>query len=109
MRSLIIEIHQYLLDNKPLGSPGRVNQFGISSRPLPLRAFNAPTDRRDIAYCLSACLITKRQNELFWRLCKLFSQSCTDVPAQLPSAMLPRQARGTCKKTVIQTAHFVSW
>ena len=43
---------------------------------------------------------------------KLFSQSCTDVPAQLPSAMLPRQARGTCKKTVIQTpetVHFISW
>ena len=52
----MIEIHQYLLDNKPLGSPGNANQFGIS-RPLPLRAFNAPSDRRDVAYCLSACLI----------------------------------------------------
>ena len=55
---------------------------------------------------------TKRQNELFSEVWKLFSQSCTDVPAQLPSAMLPRQARGTCKKTVIQTSetvHFVSW
>ena len=37
----------------------------------------------------------KRQNELFSDIWKLFSQSCTDVPAQLPSAMLPRQARGT--------------
>ena len=55
---------------------------------------------------------TMRQNELFSEVWKLFSQSCTDVPAQLPSAMLPRQARGTCKKTVIQTSetvHFVSW
>ena len=41
---------------------------------------------------------TKRQNELFSEVRKLFSQSCTDVPAQLPSAMLPRQARGTCKE-----------
>ena len=45
---------------------------------------------------------TKRQNELFSEVRKLFSQSCIDVPAQLPSAMLPRQARGTCKKTVIK-------
>ena len=55
---------------------------------------------------------TKRQNELFSEVWKMFSQSCTDVTAQLPSAMLPRQARGTCKKTVIQTSetvHFVSW
>ena len=43
-------------------------------------------------------LSTKRQNELFSEVWKLFSQSCTHVPAQLPSAMLPRQARGTCKK-----------
>ena len=53
----MIEIHDYLLDNKDVSSPGNANQFGISSRPLPLRAFNAPTDRRDVAYCLSACLI----------------------------------------------------
>ena len=33
------------------------------------------------------------QNELFSGVWKLSSQSCTDVPAQLPSAMLPRQAR----------------
>ena len=55
---------------------------------------------------------TKGQNELFSEIRKLFSQSCTDLPAQLPSAMLPWQARGTCKKTVIQTSetvHFVSW
>ena len=41
---------------------------------------------------------TKGQNELFSEVWKLFSQSCTDLPAQLPSAMLPWQARGTCKK-----------
>ena len=59
-----------------------------------------------------AKVFTKRQNELLSEVWKLFSQSRTDVPAQLPSAMLPRQARGTCKQTVIQTSetvHFVSW
>ena len=45
------------LDDNPVGEPCNANQFGISSRPLPLRALNAPRDRRDVAYCLSACLI----------------------------------------------------
>ena len=54
---------------------------------------------------------TKRQNELFSEVRKLLSQTCTDVPAQLPSAMLPRQDMELVKKTVIQTSetlHFVS-
>ena len=75
-----------------------------------------PVDPPPIAmanHCMWYCAIcTKRQNELFSEVWKLFYQGCTDVPAQLPSAMLPRQARGTCKKTVIQTSetvHFVSW
>ena len=46
---------------------------------------------------------TRSQNQLWSRFGKLFFTSSPDVPAQLPSAMLPRQARGTCKKTVYQT------
>ena len=38
---------------------------------------------------------TKRQNELWSEVWKLFSQSSTDVPALLPCASLPRHARGT--------------
>ena len=32
---------------------------------------------------------TKRQNELYNEVCKLFSQSSTDAPALMPCAMLP--------------------
>ena len=46
---------------------------------------------------------TTSQNQLWSRFGKLFFQSSPDVPALLPSAMLPRQARGTHKKTVFQT------
>ena len=46
---------------------------------------------------------TTSQNQLWNRFGKLFFQSFPDVPALLPSAMLPRQARGTRKKTVYQT------
>ena len=35
---------------------------------------------------------TKRQNELYSEVWKLFSQSSIGVPALLPCAMLPRQA-----------------
>ena len=35
---------------------------------------------------------TKRQNELYSEVWKLFSQISDGVPAQLPCAMLPRQA-----------------
>ena len=41
---------------------------------------------------------TKRQNELYSEVWKIFSQSSTDVPALLSCAMLPWQARGTFKK-----------
>ena len=37
---------------------------------------------------------TKRQNELYDEVWNLFSQGTTDVPA-----LLPRQARGTHKKS----------
>ena len=40
-----------------------------------------------------ACCNTKRQNELFCEVWKLFSQSCSDVPTQLPSAMLPNKKK----------------
>ena len=45
---------------------------------------------------------TKRQNELYNEVRKLFPQSSTDVPALLPCAMLPRQARGTRKNNSLQ-------
>ena len=54
---------------------------------------------------------TKRQNELHSEVCTLFPESSTGVPALLPCAMLPRQARGTHKKAVFKTyctVHFVS-
>ena len=60
MLYVILPDRKYLnnfIDDNPVGEPCNANQFGISSRPLPLRAFNAPSDRRDVAYCLSACLI----------------------------------------------------
>ena len=41
---------------------------------------------------------TTSQNQLWSRFGKLFFPSSPDVPALLPSAMLPRQARGTHKK-----------
>ena len=47
--------------------------------------------------------ITTSQNELWSRFGKLFFPSSPDVPALLPAAMLPRQARGTHKRTVYQT------
>ena len=40
----------------------------------------------------------KRLNEEYSEVWKLFFESSTDVPALLPSAMLPRQAEGTRKK-----------
>ena len=40
---------------------------------------------------------TKRQIYLYSEVCKLFSQSSTDVPALLPCPRLPWQARGTDK------------
>jgi len=46
---------------------------------------------------------TTSQNQLWSRFGKLFFPSSPDVPALLPSAMLPRQARGTHQKTVYQT------
>ena len=55
---------------------------------------------------------TKRQNELLGEVWKLFSLSSTDVPALLPCARLPRQARGTQERTAYKpsrTVHFVSW
>ena len=42
----------------------------------------------------------------------VFSLSSNDVPALLPCARLPRQARGTQEKTAYKTSetvHFVSW
>ena len=36
----------------PIGTPGNANQFRIS-RPLPLRAFNAPTNATSLGVCLS--------------------------------------------------------
>ena len=65
-----------------------------------------------VMFWLNQPVNNNREIELFSEVWKLFSQSCSDVLAQLPSAMLPRQARGTCKKTVIQTSEtvlFVSW
>ena len=46
---------------------------------------------------------TTSQNQLWSRFGKLFFPSSPDVPALLPSAMLPRQAWGTHKKTVCKT------
>ena len=40
----------------------------------------------------------KRGQDSKMQVRKLFSQSSTDVPALLPCALLPRQARGTFKK-----------
>ena len=53
---------------------------------------------------------TKRQNELYSEVWKLLSPSSTGVPALLPCAMLPRQARGTHKKQLKNycTVHSVS-
>ena len=47
---------------------------------------------------LHQALSTTSQNQLWSRFGKLFFPSSPDVPALLPSAMLPRQARGTHKK-----------
>ena len=44
------------MGNKSVGPPSNANQFGISSRPLPLRAFNAPSDRPTRRRLLSVCL-----------------------------------------------------
>ena len=41
---------------------------------------------------------TRRQNKLWSRFGKLFSQGVTAVPALLPCAMLPIQPRGTHNK-----------
>ena len=48
---------------------------------------------------------TKRQNELYSEVWKLFSQSSTDVPALLPCAMLPRQARKLTKNSSQNLLH----
>ena len=92
------------------------NEIGGHSWPSMI---GGKTPYSDVAFVqarnhMSLAMISPRDkmNCLHSEVRKLFSQSCTDVPAQLPSAMLPRQARGTCKKTVIQTSetvHFVSW
>ena len=50
-------------------------------------------DRR--GYSVQGARNTKRQNELYSEVWKLFSQSSTDVPALLPFAVLPRQAKGS--------------
>ena len=49
-------------------------------------------------YTSQSKLHTKRQNELYSEVWKLFSQSSTDVPALLPCAILPKEARGMHKK-----------
>ena len=45
---------------------------------------------------------TRRQNELYSEVLKLFSERSTGLPAPLPRVILPRQARVTCKKPIVQ-------
>ena len=51
-------------------------------------------------FAFSKSHITKRQNELYSEVWKLFSQSSADVPAPLPCAMLPSQARELAKNSL---------
>ena len=47
---------------------------------------------------LGVIRLTKRQNELYSEVRKLFSQNSTGLPALLPCALLQRQAGGTHRK-----------
>ena len=59
-------------------------------------------------YTSQSKLHTKRQNELYSEVWKLFSQSSTDVPALLPCAILPKEARGMHKKQLTKpTVQFI--
>ena len=88
-RSLLLSLFVVpFLSRSAVHTSNRIIREAMTTIPVRQRHNETTTMRRP----------TKRQNELFSEVWKLFPQSCTDVPAQLPSAMLPRQARGTCKK-----------
>ena len=80
----------------------RVAQFdaSLTFQPVPWKPFSSFIEDVRYAFRLNT---TTSQNKLWSRFGKLFFPSSPDVPALLPSAMLPRQARGTRKKTVYQT------
>ena len=76
--------------------------------PYPVHGFLVPFQRAFISGKMNKnqickVLCTKRQNELYIEIWQLCSQSSTDALALLPCAMLPRQARGTHKKTANKT------